>query len=58
LSKLLKRTQEKNEVGVQARTLAPGLHLLIPFLYSVRKLPFTVIATMDGEPMGPAACCH
>ena len=34
----------RNEVGVQARTLAPGFHLLIPFLYSVRKLPFTVIA--------------
>ena len=26
------------EVGIQARTLGPGLHLLIPFLYKARKM--------------------
>jgi uncharacterized membrane protein YqiK len=32
------------EVGIQAKTLGPGLHLLIPFLFSVTKYPFTMIA--------------
>jgi uncharacterized membrane protein YqiK len=32
-----------NEVGIQARTLGPGLHFLIPFLYRANKEPFTVI---------------
>lgn len=27
----------KNEVGIQARTLGPGMHFLIPFLYRVTK---------------------
>ena len=31
------------QVGVQARTLAPGLHYLIPFLFKVQKLEFVVI---------------
>ncbi len=31
------------EVGIQARTLGPGLHFLVPFLYSVSKQPFTAI---------------
>ena len=51
----------KNEIGIQARTLGPGLHLLIPFLYSVRKYSFTTIAEMevgivesiDGDPVPP-----
>ena len=33
-----------NEIGVQARTLGPGLHVLIPFLYAARKAKFTIIA--------------
>ena len=32
-----------NEIGVQARTLGPGLHVLIPFLYKARKVSFIVI---------------
>lgn len=33
-----------DEVGVQARTLGPGFHLLIPILYKAEKVPFVVIA--------------
>ncbi|MCC6991153.1 MAG: hypothetical protein IT181_19265, partial [Acidobacteria bacterium] len=33
----------RNEVGVQARVLGPGFHLLIPFIYKVSKRPFCVI---------------
>lgn len=32
-----------NEIGLQARTLGPGLHLLVPFLYKARKAFFTII---------------
>ena len=32
-----------NEVGVQARVLGPGFHLLIPFLYRTSKSNFLVI---------------
>ena len=50
---------QNDEVGVQARTLGPGLHLLIPFLYKARKVPFTVIGeteigiveSIDGDPV-------
>lgn len=50
-----------NEIGVQARTLGPGLHLLFPFLYAVKKLPFTVISenevgivdVIDGNAIPP-----
>jgi uncharacterized membrane protein YqiK len=35
----------KNEVGVQARTLGPGIHLLIPFIYKTQKHRFVVIGT-------------
>ncbi len=50
-----------NEIGIQARTLGPGLHLLIPFLYTSKKLPFTTIAeneigileSIDGDPVPP-----
>lgn len=50
-----------NEVGVQARTLGPGLHVLIPFLYKARKVPFTVIGeaeigiveSIDGDSIPP-----
>ena len=50
---------QRDEIGIQARTLAPGLHLLIPFLYKAKKVPFTVIAetevgiveSIDGDPV-------
>ncbi len=34
-----------NEVGVQARTLGPGVHFLIPFIYKTKKSAFVVIGT-------------
>jgi uncharacterized membrane protein YqiK len=34
-----------NEVGVQARTLGPGFHLLLPFIYKTQKHRFIVIGT-------------
>jgi len=51
----------KNEVGVQARTLGPGLHFLIPFLYTATKSEFVEIGTgavglvesIDGNPVPP-----
>jgi regulator of protease activity HflC (stomatin/prohibitin superfamily) len=47
------------EIGVQARTLGPGLHFLIPFLYTAKKQYFTAIAeeevgvleSIDGDPV-------
>jgi uncharacterized membrane protein YqiK len=49
------------EVGIQARVLAPGLHILIPFLYKVRKAPMIaigedevgIIESIDGRPLDP-----
>ena len=49
------------EVGIQAKTLGPGLHILIPFLYNAAKYPFTSIGelevglmeSIDGNPMPP-----
>jgi uncharacterized membrane protein YqiK len=35
----------RSEVGVQARTLGPGIHLLIPFVYKVTKHKFITIGT-------------
>ncbi len=32
-----------NEVGLQARTLGPNLHLLVPFIYKTKKVPYKVI---------------
>jgi len=32
-----------NEVGIQARTLGPGMHFLIPFIYKADKSVFTEI---------------
>src|SRR5512133_3632157 len=32
-----------NEVGIQAQTLGPGLHFLIPFIYKASKSVFTEI---------------
>lgn len=51
----------KREIGVQARTLGPGLHLLIPFIYKARKTGFTIIGeneigiieSIDGNPVPP-----
>jgi len=48
-----------DEVGIQARTLGPGLHFLIPFLYRVTKSILTIIEeneiglveSIDGEPV-------
>jgi uncharacterized membrane protein YqiK len=48
-----------NEVGIQARSLGPGLHVLIPFLYRVTKSALMVIGenevglvdSIDGEPI-------
>lgn len=36
-----------NEVGIQARTLGPGMHFLIPFIYTAKKSEFVDI--MDGK---------
>ena len=49
----------KNEVGIQARTLGPGLHFLIPFLYRITKYSLCVIGeneigvvdSIDGVPV-------
>lgn len=46
-----------NEVGIQARTLGPGLHFLIPFIYKATKSVFTeikdneigLIESVDGD---------
>jgi uncharacterized membrane protein YqiK len=50
---------QHDEVGIQARTLGPGLHVLIPFLYKAKKVPFVVIGetevgiveSIDGDPV-------
>ncbi len=50
-----------NEVGIQARTLGPGMHFLIPFIYIPKKSPFTeirdgevgFIESIDGDPIPP-----
>ncbi len=51
----------KHEVGVQARILGPGLHFLIPFLYTVEKVPMIkvdedevgLVDAIDGKPVPP-----
>lgn len=48
-----------NEVGIQARTLGPGLYFLIPFLYRITKSSLTIIGeneiglvdSIDGAPI-------
>lgn len=50
-----------NEVGIQARILPPGLHVVIPFLYRVEKYPMMTIGenevglveSIDGLPVPP-----
>lgn len=52
---------QENEIGVQARTLGPGLHFLVPFLYSTKKQQFTLIKedeiglveSIDGNSIPP-----
>jgi uncharacterized membrane protein YqiK len=49
----------RNEVGIQARILGPGLHFLIPFLYRVEKSPMMsigesevgLVESIDGQPI-------
>jgi len=35
----------RQEVGLQARTLGPGIHLLVPFIYKITKHKFITIGT-------------
>ncbi len=50
-----------DEIGVQARVLFPGLHLLVPFIYRVVKDDMLVVAeeevglieSIDGSPLEP-----
>jgi regulator of protease activity HflC (stomatin/prohibitin superfamily) len=50
-----------DEVGIQARTLGPGLNFLIPFLYTAQKHPFVeirdgevgMVESIDGNPIPP-----
>jgi len=52
----------RNEVGVQAHILGPGLHWLTPFIYAVRKSPMVEIGedqvglvdAIDGMPIPPS----
>jgi len=51
----------RNEVGIQARVLGPGMHFLIPFLYKIQKAQMTqinenevgILESIDGEPVHP-----
>jgi regulator of protease activity HflC (stomatin/prohibitin superfamily) len=51
----------RGEIGIQARVLQPGLHLMAPFLYRVRKDDMLVVAedevglmeSIDGEALPP-----
>ena len=51
----------KDEIGVQARVLPPGLHVLPPFIYIVKKTDMLVIGeaevgileSIDGLPLEP-----
>jgi uncharacterized membrane protein YqiK len=48
-----------DEIGVHARTLGPGLHFVIPFIFTAKKIKFTVIGenevgiveAIDGNPV-------
>jgi uncharacterized membrane protein YqiK len=44
-----------HEVGVQARTLGPGFHFLIPFIYKTQKHRFVVIGT---DQIGLVRACN
>ena len=51
----------RGEIGIQARVLPPGLHLLFPFLYTVRKdrmilvsdEEVAILEAIDGRPLDP-----
>jgi regulator of protease activity HflC (stomatin/prohibitin superfamily) len=51
----------RSEVGVQARVLPPGLHIMFPFIYRVTKAPMLMInedevglmESIDGRPLDP-----
>jgi len=51
----------RDEVGVQARVLPPGLHIMFPFVYVVRKTDMLMISedevgileSIDGLPLEP-----
>ncbi len=51
---------QKGEIGLQAATLGPGIHLFFPYLYRVTKQSFIVIPedgiglveSVDGRPVG------
>src|SRR5438552_1825674 len=51
----------RDEVGVQARVLPPGLHIMFPFIYVVRKTDMLMISedevgileSIDGLPLEP-----
>jgi uncharacterized membrane protein YqiK len=48
-----------DEIGIQARTFGPGLHFLIPFVYSATRRPFIeikedeigIVESIDGSPI-------
>jgi regulator of protease activity HflC (stomatin/prohibitin superfamily) len=50
-----------NEIGVQARVLPPGLHILFPFIYIVTKTDMLIVGenevglleSIDGLPLDP-----
>jgi len=52
-----------DEVGIQARTLGPGMHFLIPFIYTSKKFPFMeikenevgLVESIDGSPVPAGA---
>ncbi len=37
----------RHEIGIQARTLGPGMHFLTPFIYKARKYPFTIVGEQE-----------
>jgi regulator of protease activity HflC (stomatin/prohibitin superfamily) len=51
----------RGEIGIEARVLPPGLHVLPPFLYSVKKDQMILVAddelalieAIDGRPLDP-----
>lgn len=52
---------QSNEIGIQARTLGPGVHFLVPLLYVTTKVAFIkvgesqvgIIESIDGDPVAP-----
>ena len=44
----------RGEIGYQARSLQPGLHILTPYLFGVSRQPMTVVR--EEEEIGRASC--